>query len=101
MDGRYRHITVKVNRSDVKLDYRAGYYGPRDFAHFTKEDRERQLENEMYSELPNTDLPVYLAAAYFRLEEEKYFVAVSLALPGSAVPFTWRTRIKLHSTFLG
>ena len=39
-DGRFRHIQVKLNRKDVKLEYRTGYYGPRDFQHFTKEDRE-------------------------------------------------------------
>lgn len=87
-DGRYRHIAVKVNRPDLKLDYRAGYYGPRDFYHFTKEDRERQMQEEMTSEIPNTDLPVYMAASYFRLDEQKYFVALSLVVPGSAVPFT-------------
>ena len=88
MDGRYRHITVKMNRPDVKLEYRAGYYGPRDFVHFTKEDRQQQMEDEMTSELPNTDLPLYLATAYFRLDTDRYFVALSLVVPGSAVPFT-------------
>lgn len=86
-DGRYRHITVKLNRSDLKLDYRAGYYGPRDFTHFTKEDRQRQMETEMASEMPNTDLPAYLAAAYFRMADDKYYVAISLVVPGSVVPF--------------
>jgi len=46
-----------------------GYYGPRDFQHFTKDDREQQLQEEMMSDLPNTDLPVYLATGYFRAQE--------------------------------
>ena len=53
MDGHYRKITVKVNRPDVKLDYRRGYYGPRDFRHFTRDDRDRQMEAELNSDLPN------------------------------------------------
>ena len=61
-DGHFRRIQVKLNRSDVKLEYRMGYYGPRDFQHFTKEDREEQLQDELMSELPKTDLPVYLAS---------------------------------------
>jgi VWFA-related protein len=86
MDGRYRKITVKVNRPDVKLDYRRGYYGPRDFRHFTQEDRDRQMEEEMNSDLPNTDLPVYLTTQYFRTEPDKFFVLVSVVVPGSAIP---------------
>lgn len=88
MDGRYRHISVKLNRSDVKLEYRGGYYGPRDFQHFTKEDREEQLQEEMASDLPNTDVPVYLSSELFRAQEDKYFVPVSIVVPGSAIPFT-------------
>ncbi len=87
MDGHYRRITVKVNRPDVKLEYRKGYYGPRDFQHLAKEDREQQLEEEMASDIPNTDLPVYLSTEYFRAEEDKYYVPVSIVVPGSAIPF--------------
>lgn len=85
-DGRFRRITVKLNRPDMKLEYRQGYYGPRDFQHFTKEDREQQLQEEMMSDLPNTDLPVYLAAAYFRgSDANKFYVPVSLVVPASAL----------------
>ncbi len=86
MDGHYRKITVKVNRPDVKLDYRRGYYGPRDFRHFTQDDRERQMEAEMNSDLPNTDLPVYLSTQYFRTEADRFFVLLSAVVPGSAIP---------------
>ena len=86
-DGRYRHIKVIVNRKDVKLEYRTGYYGPRDFLHFTKEDREKQLDDEIASDLPVTDLPVYVDTAYFRMRGNDYFVPASIIVPGSAVPF--------------
>jgi len=86
-DGRYRHISVKLNRPDVKLEYRQGYYGPRDFQHFSKEDREQQLADEMASELPSTDLPVYLANEIFRVDENHCYVPVSIVVPGSAIPF--------------
>ncbi len=84
-DGRFRHIQVKLNRSGDKLEYRAGYYGPRDFQHSTKEDREQQLQSELQSDLPDTDLPVYLTAGYFRTAENKYYVPVSLVVPASAL----------------
>jgi VWFA-related protein len=84
-DGRFRRIQVKLNRSDVKLEYRMGYYGPRDFQHFTKEDREQQLQEELLSELPSTDLPVYMATGYFRIEQGRFYVPVSLVIPASAL----------------
>jgi VWFA-related protein len=87
-DGRFRRITVRVNRPGVKIDFRRGYYAPADFQHSTRDDRERQLDEELASDLSTTDLPVYLAAAYFRLAERRFYVPVSVVVPGSQIPFT-------------
>ena len=70
-----------------KIEYRKGYYGPADFKHSNQEDRERQLDEELASELPSTDLPVYLAAGYFRIGDDKFFVPISIVVPGSEIPF--------------
>jgi VWFA-related protein len=86
-DGRYRKLQVRVNRPGVKLEYRPGYYAPADFKHSGKEDRERELEEELGSDLPATDVAVYLDAFYFRLEENRFYVPVSLIVPGSQIPF--------------
>ena len=86
-DGRYRKLTIKVNRPGVKLEYRPGYYAPADFQHAGREDRERELEEQLTSDLPATDMAVYLDALYFRLDENRFFVPVSLIVPGSQIPF--------------
>ncbi len=86
-DGRYRHITVRTRVPDVKVEFRKGYYAPRDFAHSGQEDREQMLVDELNSELPSTDLDVFLAAGYFRLSENRYWVPVSLVVPGAQIPF--------------
>jgi VWFA-related protein len=86
-DGRYRRIVVKNSIPGVKVDYRRGYYAPADYQHATKDDKERQLEEELASELPATDLPLYLGVSYFRLEGNKFFVPISLVVPGSQIPF--------------
>lgn len=86
-DGSFRHLTVKVNRNDVSLQYRQGYYAPADFLHQKTEDRELALQEQMHSDIPATDVAVYLQAMYFRQAENLYYVPVSLIVPGSQIPF--------------
>jgi VWFA-related protein len=86
-DGKFRRITVRVNRPGLKLDYRRGYYAEVDFQHSNKDDRERQLMDELTSDLPSTDLPVYLATGYFRVSDGRFYVPISLIVPGSDIPF--------------
>jgi hypothetical protein len=84
-DGSYRHLTVKLNRNDVKMDYRPGYYAPADFQHQKTEDREVALTEQLRSDLPATDVAVYLQALYFRIEGDRFFIPVSLIVPGSQI----------------
>ena len=86
-DGRYRRLKVQVNRPDVKLEYRAGYYADRDYLHMKSTDREEQLQDELAAELSQTDVAVYAGAAYFRQDDSHYYLAVSLVIPGSQIPF--------------
>jgi len=87
MNGKFRHVKVVLNRPDLKLEYRKGYFGPKDYAHFDKEDREQQMLDEIGSELPDVDVAVYMAAAYFRIDDAHYFIPVSIVIPGSQIPF--------------
>jgi VWFA-related protein len=86
-DGHYRRLKVVVNRADVKLEFRPGYYAGRDYQHLNRADREAQLEDELAAELPQTDVPLYAGTAYFRQDESHYYLAVSLVVPGSQIPF--------------
>jgi len=90
-DGRYRRITVRLNRPDLKdakVEFRKGYYAEADFQHSTKESREQQLQEQITSEVPTTDFPVYVSTGYFRMADNRYFVPVSVVVPGSQIPFT-------------
>ena len=86
-DGKYRKLTIKINRPGIKLEYRPGYYAPADFKHSGHEDRERELEEQLASDLPATDMAMYLDALYFRLDENRFYVPVSIIVPGSQIPF--------------
>lgn len=90
-DGRYRRIRVVLTRpnlKDARLEYRPGYFAPRDFAHAGRDEREAQLQEFLLSDLPPTDLPVHAAAGYFRVGEHRYFVPLWLIVPGSHIPFS-------------
>ncbi|RZU40707.1 VWA domain-containing protein [Edaphobacter modestus] len=86
-DGGYRRLTIKLNRNDVKLEYRPGYYAPADFQHQKSGDRELALTEQMRSDLPAIDVAIYLQALYFRIEDNRFFIPVSLIVPGSQIPF--------------
>ncbi|MDR3792048.1 MAG: VWA domain-containing protein [Terracidiphilus sp.] len=86
-DGKFRKLKIAVNRPGVKLEYRPGYYAPADFKHAGKEDREQELDEQLASDLPATDMAMYMDALYFRLDQNRYFVPVSLIVPGSQIPF--------------
>ncbi len=59
----------------------------RTYRHSTKDDRERELQDELASDLPATDMAVYLQALYFRTGQSRFYVPVSLVVPGSQIPF--------------
>jgi VWFA-related protein len=87
-DGRFRRIRVSLKQPGLKLEFRSGYYAPRDFAHAGRDDRAQQLQEQLLSDLPITDLPVHGSAGYFRLKDNRYFVPVWFIVPGSQVQFS-------------
>lgn len=90
-DGRYRRIQVKLAPRSAtlkaKLDYRQGYYAPTTFGRMREVDKEAQLQQALMAENPVTDLPIAVEIDYFRLEKTKYFIPISVKIPGSALAF--------------
>jgi len=86
LDGRYRRIKVQIGRNlTAKLDYRSGYFASKEFRQFTDSDRERQLQEALMLGDPVTDLSLALEVNYFRQGKDRYFVPVSLKIPGSDI----------------
>jgi VWFA-related protein len=86
-DGRFRRIKVRLNKSGLKVEHRNGYYATRDFQHSGKQDREQQLQDQLMTDLSSTDLTVWMSTSFFRLSDDRFYVPVSIAVPGSEIPF--------------
>jgi VWFA-related protein len=71
-DGRFRHLKIRLSRPDVRVEHRSGYYAEQDFRHAGREDRERQLQDQLLADLSATDFPVWVQAAHFRVGENKF-----------------------------
>jgi VWFA-related protein len=85
-DGRFRTIRVRVKRPGTKVEARGGYFADRDFQHTARTDRETQLQEQLLAGVSATDLPVLVNAGYYRMAADRYYVPLSLAVPGSAIP---------------
>jgi VWFA-related protein len=94
-DGRFRRIQVRVKREDVRVEARAGYFAERDFAHTSRGDRETQLQEQMFSPVSSTDLPVMMTGGFFRLAADRYYVPIAVAVPGHAVPTSAKDGVSL------
>lgn len=84
-DGSWRSIRVKVNARGVHVRYREGYYAPRDFLHFQKEDREEQLDEAMNSPDPILELPIAVETLAFRLNEQQTYVPIAAKISSGAL----------------
>jgi VWFA-related protein len=85
-DGRFRRIQVRVSRKSARVEARAGYYADRDFARTNTRDREAQLDEQLSAAVSSTDLPLLVGTGWFRQTADRFYVPISLAIPGSAVP---------------
>ncbi len=84
-DGKFRRISVRVKTPGLRVEHRAGYYADRDFAHTGRQDRERELQDQLASPISATDIPVFLSSGWFRLTPDRYYVPLSVAVPGTAI----------------
>lgn len=84
-DGKFRRVKVTLNRPDTRVDHRSGYYADRDFAHAGREDRDQKLQDQLLADLSATDFPLWIQADHFRTGENRFYVPLSVAVPGSAL----------------
>ncbi len=86
-DGKYRRIEVRLTNKNInaKLEFRKGYYASKVWTKFNASDKENQLQEALLLGDPMNELPLALEVDYFRVARERYFVPISIKIPGSAV----------------
>jgi VWFA-related protein len=95
-DGKYRHLQVRLTNAQLTAqgikptDYKEGYYGNKVFQKFTASDKEQQLQEALTLGDPVTDLPLVLQADYFRVANNRYFVPISVKIPGAEIALAKR-----------
>ena len=85
-DGKFRRVRVRLARPELRVEHRSGYYAERDFRHAGTQDRERQLQEQLLADLSATDFPVWVRSGFFRTGENRFYVPLSVAVPGAALP---------------
>ena len=87
LDGHYRRIKLTpastLSARIGKIDYRQGYFAGKEFKQFNSSDKERQLQEALMLGDPMTDLTIAMEVNYFRMARDRYFVPVTIKVPGS------------------
>jgi VWFA-related protein len=88
LDGGYRRIKLSLANNELqarvgKLDYRQGYFAGKEFKQFNASDKERQLQEALMLGDPVTDISVAMEVDYFRMARDRYFVPITVKIPGS------------------
>jgi VWFA-related protein len=90
-DGKFRRVKITYNGDpSAKVEYRQGYFGPKQFSKFTTTDKERQLEDALMLGDPITELTLAMEIDYFQLNKAEYYVPLSMKIPGSELALAKR-----------
>lgn len=78
-DGRFRRIGLNLSRSDVRIEYRRGYYADKPYQALSRSEKEFELLRTVLQETQRRDFPLDLCAEFFPDAGDRYRVPVLLA----------------------
>jgi hypothetical protein len=90
LDGQFRRVKITLRpelaaKYGEPKNYRQGYFAGKDFSKFNASDKERQLTQALLLGDPVTDIPIAMEVDYFRLARDRYFVPITIKIPGSTL----------------
>ncbi len=86
--GRFRDIRVEVDRPDVKLSFRDGYFEGKEFSKLSSIEKRRALERVLYSNDMPGEIPLKVGYEFFRGEDGRPVAAYSVGIDASSIPTT-------------
>jgi VWFA-related protein len=106
-DGKYRAISVKVNRPDVFVMYRHGYYGHQGLVSYDRRDvmTDHRIAAAGSSRFEIRDIPVRISSSAVNHKRDASDVRVELSIDSSRVTFKyeegWHTGCLDVAVFVG
>ena len=90
LDGQFRRVKISLRpelaaKYGEPKNYRQGYFAGKEFSKFNSTDKERQLTQALLLGDPITDIPIAMEVDYFRLARDRYFVPITIKIPGSTL----------------
>jgi len=85
-DGRYHRIKLEVNRPDVQVTYRQGYYAPKEEVSFVRRKKEDVLE-ALRAPGDISSIPVQLSYSSFRLDDSHYQLSIQVQVDIRSIKF--------------
>lgn len=85
-DGRYHKIKLEVDRPDVQVSYRKGYYARREEISFVRRKREDVLE-ALRAPGDISSIPIQLSYSSFRLDDSRYQLSIQIQVDIRSIPF--------------
>lgn len=86
-DGNFRKLKVDVNRPDLRVTARAGYYAHAGEEVVTFSADEKKLLASVAEAEANPALPLFVEMHPFRARGENYLIPISLEVPPAAIKF--------------
>ena len=95
LDGQFRRIKITLRpelaaKYGEPKNYRQGYFAGKEFTRFTEADKERQLQQALMLGDPVTDIQIAMEINHFRLARDRYFVPITVKIPGSELELAKR-----------
>ena len=96
-DGRFRSITVKLNRPELHVRSRSGYYGFRTLDNSPLFGFEAQLMEPLQAATPPSQFDVFLAASHFPVSQNQRQVPFFAQFPASAFQMEKDAKTKIST----
>ncbi len=82
-DGKFRRLKVVVNAAGARVRHRPGYFAPKEFKLYTREERDTQMREALGADMPFLDIRMATEVDLSLRPDKQVLASVSLKVPAS------------------